>query len=108
MGREPCSGGPPGLAPCREKGRVGNFFLNQDFFFFFKGHALIFQPHNLKISKTHVGQKYIYIWLNLGATSLRPLPSTVKPSSMYQVMFILMDMRFLVWGGDMSSLYFQS
>ena len=63
----------------------------------------MFKQHNCYKSKTHVGQKYI--WMSLGATSLRSLPYTVNPSSMNKVIFIVMGMMlYYVVGGDISSL----
>lgn len=50
-----------------------------------------------------MGQKYI--WMSLGAASLRSLPYTVNPSSMNKVIFIVMGMMlYYVVGGDISSL----
>lgn len=42
-------------------------------------------------------------WLSLQATSLRPLTYTVKPPSMYKVIFIVMDMMLLYLVGGVIS-----
>lgn len=45
------------------------------------------------------------IWLSLGATSLRPLPYTVKPPSMDKVLFIIMGMMLYFVGGVIFQVY---